>query len=335
MPAPLIAGAAGAASTTPNIFGIAAGQAAGAAGSAAAGGIIGQVFAGANDRRQIRQQKKLNELQKGMTEFNMQKQLEMWEKTGYGATKKQMEEAGLNPALMYGMGGGGGGQSTNVNTAQSQNAPSGGGEMIAAMGMGLNMQLMKSQINLQNSQAEKNRIEAAKTAGVDTQESTARIDMLMQGVDNARQQNEIQKLEITLKNIENFEKQATQENRMDYIGYQTEMAMKQLQLVRNEAYISSSTIREKIKIIQETAIGAVLNNAATTQSISASKTGQAVDQQRIKESVNQIMQSWDKLDQSNREIMLRKIQTDYNTDPVHFKEMTDVIEDIMRSGMRK
>ena len=35
-------------------------------------------------------------------------QMDMWNKTNYGAQLQHMKDAGLNPALMYGMGGGGG-----------------------------------------------------------------------------------------------------------------------------------------------------------------------------------------------------------------------------------
>lgn len=63
-------------------------------------------------RKQREQQGKLMDMQiegeRRLMELQNQYQLEMWEKTGYGAQKDQMKRAGLNPALMYGMGGGGG-----------------------------------------------------------------------------------------------------------------------------------------------------------------------------------------------------------------------------------
>lgn len=45
---------------------------------------------------------------KEMADYNVKAQYDLWQKTGYSAQRKQMEDAGLNPALMYGMGGGGG-----------------------------------------------------------------------------------------------------------------------------------------------------------------------------------------------------------------------------------
>ena len=86
------------------------------AASQAASGLIGTgmglLLEGHNDRRQLRQQEKLQNLEikgsKELTDYNAAKQLEMWKATNYPAQVEQMKLAGLNPALAYGMGGGGG-----------------------------------------------------------------------------------------------------------------------------------------------------------------------------------------------------------------------------------
>ena len=86
------------------------------AASQAASGLIGTgmglLLEGHNDRRQLRQQEKLQNLEikgsKELTDYNAAKQLEMWKATNYPAQIEQMKLAGLNPALAYGMGGGGG-----------------------------------------------------------------------------------------------------------------------------------------------------------------------------------------------------------------------------------
>lgn len=86
-----------------------------------------------NDKRQQDQTRALNSIEedkmKRMTEYNMMKQMEMWEKTGYVPTVDQMKRAGLNPALMYkGTGAGGSTQaaiSSTSNASGTQNAPMG------------------------------------------------------------------------------------------------------------------------------------------------------------------------------------------------------------------
>ena len=77
-----------------------------------------KVFGIDRKQEQIDQQRKLQDLQiegnKSMLDYSSMKQREMWDYTNYSNQRKHMEEAGLNPAMMYGMSGGGG--STVGNT---------------------------------------------------------------------------------------------------------------------------------------------------------------------------------------------------------------------------
>ena len=82
-----------------------------------------------------------------LADYNAAKQLEMWKATNYPAQVEQMKLAGLNPALAYGMGGGGG-VTANVATGKTSGgqAPSGGGEILAAQAMGLQLRMQEAQI---------------------------------------------------------------------------------------------------------------------------------------------------------------------------------------------
>lgn len=99
-----------------------------------------------NSARQYRYQTRLNtqgvENSKQLTDYNMTKNLEMWDKTNYEAQKAHMKGAGLNPALMYGMGGGGG-TTANVAAGSSSggSAPSNSNSQGNA-GMSMNMAQM-------------------------------------------------------------------------------------------------------------------------------------------------------------------------------------------------
>ncbi len=70
------------------------------------GGLMGMGIGAYNDNRQEVQQRKMQNLQiqgqKEMTDYNAQKQLQMWKDTNYSAQMGELEKAGLNPALMYG-----------------------------------------------------------------------------------------------------------------------------------------------------------------------------------------------------------------------------------------
>lgn len=169
--------AAAAAQQGPSTLALMGAQAASTASAEASRGIMGIALGGIFNKRAVRQQRRMNELQKEMTDYNMQKQLELWEKTGYGAQKEQLKEAGMNPALMYGMGGGGG-QTASVNAAGGYQAAN-----YEAESMGMNLELLKSQIRLQNAEAAKTSVETEKIATVDTENVKAdTVNKVLQSV---------------------------------------------------------------------------------------------------------------------------------------------------------
>ena len=110
--------------------------------SSTGGGIIGAglglLLQGNNDRRQLIQQQKLNEQQLSADAVRMgmetERQKEMWKATSFPAQIEQIKIAGLNPALVYGMGGSGGATvGSSPGSVSGPQAPAGGGEVGMAM----------------------------------------------------------------------------------------------------------------------------------------------------------------------------------------------------------
>ncbi len=62
-----------------------------------------------------------------------------------------------------------------------------------------------------------------------------------------------------------YEKQASQTDRLDYITFQADTAMRNLKIIANDQQVSDATIQDKIKIVQRTAIAAMLENTLTQQ----------------------------------------------------------------------
>ena len=112
---------------------------------------------------------------------------EMWDYTNYENQKRHLENAGLNPALLYGMGGGGGATAAG---AQGMGAGIASGhetdQQLKGMGLGIQSMMTMSQIALNESQAKKNNAEANKIAGVDTQMQNANIDYVIAQTSNAK-----------------------------------------------------------------------------------------------------------------------------------------------------
>lgn len=120
--------------------------------AAAAGQTMGMLGDGLKQGENLKAQRKAQKIQiegnKIMGEFNRSKAMQMWEDTNYSAQRDQMEKAGLNVGLMYGMGGGGA-----ATTATQAGAVEGGGafDKRSQSGMGLQLglqaELQKAQID--------------------------------------------------------------------------------------------------------------------------------------------------------------------------------------------
>lgn len=107
------------------------------------GGVASNLIGGAI---QSHQQKGLTAQQvaasKELTEFNREQQMKLWEDTNYSAQVGQMQKAGINPGLLYGMGGGGG-ATTNLATGSAQGATAQNNGM--GMIQGAQLDLLKAQ----------------------------------------------------------------------------------------------------------------------------------------------------------------------------------------------
>lgn len=270
-------------------------QAAGQAVSTGIGAGMGLLLAKSNDRRQIKQQKKLTDIQiaadKQLTDYSYGKQLEMWNATNYAAQVEHLKKAGLNPGLLYGMSGAGGattgsggGQSATVGTA-----PVGGGEVQAMAGMGIQGGMAMAQIELLKSQAELNRVEAKKKAGVDTELGKAQISDLTAGVENKKAQLVLQNIEKEFRELETSMAKDTYKARMKGIEYATNKALQDWTLAAREAEIADNTLGEKILIIEQEALQAVIRTTSM-------ELGNKLTDQQIKESAARIVQKWRELD---------------------------------------
>lgn len=136
-------------------------------------GVFGMLGSNTNQKRQYGQSKRLmglqNQYQRGLNQQGHDLQMDMWNKTNYGAQMRHMKEAGLNPGLMYGMGGGGG---TTTGSQGGGSQSMGGVEQQKNMGIEGAMAI--AQMELLKAQTNKTNAERDSLLG-DTKESNARI----------------------------------------------------------------------------------------------------------------------------------------------------------------
>ncbi len=122
------------------------------------GQVLGMIGGHQSERRNNRNNRSLMNLQKeNQKELNQQGhdlQFEMWNKTNYGAQKRHMLEAGLNPALMYGSAG-----ASGTTGSQSGGSASMGSSSQGKV-MDLSNALIGAQIDKLKASAEKDRSDA-------------------------------------------------------------------------------------------------------------------------------------------------------------------------------
>ena len=128
---------------------------------------------------------------------NQKRAQAMWDYTNYENQKKHMIEAGLNPALLYGMSGAGGSSASGAGQAAGVGNPG-----TQAVMMGIQAENMKANTQLQRAEAKKAEAEATKTSGVDTEKRKAEIqNLLSQGKVNEANEVYIKEQAETQKNI--------------------------------------------------------------------------------------------------------------------------------------
>jgi hypothetical protein len=192
-----------------------------------AGGILGMAkpvaeatYGQFTSAQQFERQKQLMALQIGNQErLNQQGhnlQMDLWNKTNYGAQVQQMKAAGLNPSLMYGKGGQGG------VTGSQTGGSAGGGQASQAPMMdlsALNLAKATAEIELLRSQANLNNTQADKTGGVDTEKGYVEIEVLKSQVKSNEARAALDNANAVGTNLDNKLKNATYETR---VGIATE-----------------------------------------------------------------------------------------------------------------
>lgn len=234
------------------------------------------------DERQLRQQAKLQELQiagqKEMGMFNQAQALDMFNKTGYEAQKKQMEAAGLNPALMYGTAGGGGttqgGQAGSVAGAMADGAAASKQADTANQSNMAQMGLMLAQMKVMESQADKNNAEAENLRGADRENTVANTNLANSNTILNKIRAEIQGKSI--------------EEQLEIIRAERDKSQDQARQERTKALVGENTATAQVAITNQQATNLAIEAVAINQSIK-------LDKAKIEEISAGIEQRWKEL----------------------------------------
>lgn len=264
----------------------------GMAGGQAAGAIMDIGLQGLRNKQQRKQQQRLSEdqlvMDKAKMDYQKQLELDMWKKTSYGAQKEEMIKAGLNPALMYGMGGGGG--QTVGGGAAGVSAPNASSQSQGEM-MGMMMQA--ANIELTKAQTEKTKAETVKTSGIDTIEAGTRVKLNQVNADIAT--------------IEQNIKSQTQEETIRTIGLGMQQAAQEFDKMVRENSIGQKTYEEQIKQVQANLIQTGLENALL-------KAEKKLTDRKVYQIAEQIAQGWKGLSIEEQNAVTNRLNAQTNYD---------------------
>lgn len=336
------------------------------AGALALDGIIGAglglATASWNDQRQLDQQRQLQSLaiegQQQMAQFNEGLAIDQWQKTGPVAQMQQLQKAGLNPGLMYGAGAGGGGtlQQPNNGSIGIGDAPKGGGEIQAMMGLGL----MGAQQDNLKADTKKKEVEADKIAGVDTAavqqgitESQAQVTKLGQETKNLEVTNAILQQEKNIKEVEANIAGSTQGEVIKKVGLENDSLNQTIEQQATNNKISRESADDLIKANNLANMETALRMGAIKAGIFKTNAETANTQENTKlqaEQLKQVQQAtmnlvaeysatkqgqereWAKLSQKDKELAIQKQLADFNTnDAAHIKQWTSIITDVLET----
>lgn len=224
-------------------------------------GTVGQVLGGAiannqNAKNQRAMQERQIEANKAAAERAYQQQKEMYVRsyndTTYSAMRKQMEEAGLNPALMYGQGGSPGvgkGDMGGGVQAAGASGPTGAIYSNPAQGiagpmaqMGLQMAMMESEVKLREAQADNLDADTEKKRGVDTQKTYAEIGELVAGTRGQWLDNELKEVNVDIANATKDDEVEMVQTRLNNLKYQTTKAMNEANISGVDATYKEATV---------------------------------------------------------------------------------------------
>lgn len=283
------------------------------------------------DARNKKMLKRQEEAAKRMANYNKQIQLDIWNATNYPAQVAQLQKAGLNPGLLYGMSGGG------ATTTGSSNMPL-PDVPKANIGMGIGTGSSAAELALLNAQRENieadtqlKKVDAAKKGGVDTEESKARIASLTQGIQNQKALEAMQRVETELKNLELKIQGDTFEARADYIEYVTRKMFREVQIADDAQYVSHTTRQDRVNTIKAELAGIAIANELKQAQIGQTKSQTELNHRTISNAIQQNMREWDKMSQTDREIHIKKMVADWTTDPVTQNHLTKLIDGILIS----
>lgn len=193
-----------------------------------------------------------NKQQKKMMDYQTQKQKELWDYTNAENQVEHYKNAGLNVGLMYEKGGSGG----STGSVSGNASP---------VGMGMIDPVSASQIEVNKAQAENLRADAELKSGAQTDEVVSRTQLNLQGVNNGKAKEALDEANTAITKLQTTVLEGTVEEQMQQIRWEAQTAMYKVGIAGSEDYVAYKSRDANVQIIQQTAIGKILENKLTKE----------------------------------------------------------------------
>lgn len=261
-----------------------------------------------------------NRYNEQMAKNNQQRNKDLWDYTNYENQKQHIKNAGLNPALMYGMGGGGG---VSANGAQGQGVTQPTDRSVEMglkqQGLGLQLASIASQVDLNKSQAEKNKAEADKIAGVDTDVQKATIDNLIAQTSNEKVKKGLILGQIRVADAEEELKRNTADWTKDKAD-ETRWNIKSLQKGIDKLVEEISGMKLDNELKERTIDNKVKESSLTLQNLMSEillkESQRKVNEEQAKAIPAEILQGWEELTKKGKALINQRKQMEAYTQDV-------------------
>lgn len=295
-------------------------QAVGAIGGSA----VGMGIAKGKGKRQVDQQRALQNVQIEGNKQMMEEQYKMWQRTGPTGQIEEYKLAGLNPALMYGMAGGGGQSMGSPGTVTGGQAPGGSGNEGETM-IGMGMQLA-SQLALMK--AQKENIEAD-TKNKESQIPGHQAEAPLKGA----QQTNIE-TDTKGKQLNNEFLQGSMTDRLSQVSSQAVQEIQKAQQMVNDTNVSDATIQDRIKQIKQNAIGKVLDNTLARIEQTVKNVNIQKAKAEIKAIAEYIEQGWHNVELGYRKSNQGERQTQQGYDKINIdRDKNAIMKHLGETGL--
>lgn len=294
-------------------------QAAANAASGAFGIGVSRLGAKYDRKQQLKTQKAMMDQQMPYEIEMMNQQrmsdMKMWEDTGYEAQIEQMEKAGLNPGLLYGMGGGGG--QTTGHGAPGMTAPNAGYVDTTGMGMQMGMAMARQAAEIENIKAttQKTRTET-EAIPVNVDKTKAETKSITQGIENQKAAEQLIKIQQNIAQMQFNLAEQSMDDVLKKIHAESNTAIDNAKIVLNERDISDATKQEKIKIIQTELANKVLEGTLKNAQIFKTGMESAELKTKMNTMIQQLMINWDQLSIEQKRAEIQQSLSEFQQDPM-------------------